>query len=175
MQISRVCKGTAIRVAVVVGVLIGVWQIVGIAQRGNAASPVVGVWRITEYTTTGPNGRKNTSPQPGLRIFTQRYYSTNFVTSDAARPEVPTVNQPTDKQLADAFRPFQAIAGSYEIRGDEIITKTTVAKNPGTMRPGAAITLTFRMEGRDTLWLTTKSNEDGPVANPMTFKLTRLE
>ena len=175
MQTSRVSKRTAIAVAVVGGALIGVWQMVGIAQRGSASSPVVGVWRVTEYTTTGPNGRKNTSPQPGVRIFTPHYYSTNFVTSDAPRPEVPTVDKRTDKDLVAAFGPFQAIAGSYEIRGDEILTKTTVAKNPATMRPGATINLTFRMEGKDTLWLTTRSNEDGPVANPMTFKLTRLE
>jgi hypothetical protein len=57
------------------GVLIGITQIVGFAQRGGSNSAVIGVWRVSEETTTGPNGRKNTNPQPSVRIFTQRYYS----------------------------------------------------------------------------------------------------
>jgi hypothetical protein len=34
---------------------------------------------------------------------------------------------------------------------------------------------TFRMEGNDTLSLTKKAAEAGPVTNPATRKLTRLE
>ena len=46
------------------GVLLGVVQNVGLAQRGSSNSPVIGVWRITESTYTGPNARTVTNPQP---------------------------------------------------------------------------------------------------------------
>ena len=49
------------------------------------------------------------------------------------------------------------------------------AKNPAEMRAGNFLTFTFRLEGPDTLWLTTKTDENGPLANPTTVKLTRLE
>jgi hypothetical protein len=43
------------------------------------------------------------------------------------------------------------------------------------MRNGNFQTVTFRFEGQDTLWLTTKATDDGPTANPVTFTLIRLE
>jgi hypothetical protein len=178
MQSSRVSKRMAVPAAAIVVFLLSVSQVVGVAQRGTASSPIVGVWRVTERTTTGPNGKKNASPQPGVRIFTAHYYSTNVVTTDAPRPEL--ADNATDKQVADAFGPFTANAGAYEIKGNEILIKTIVAKLPAAMRPGSGETLTFRMEGKDTLWLTQKPGAaalgaDRPVENPTTWKLTRLE
>ena len=163
---------------VLVGALIGVAQIVSFAQRGSSDSAVIGVWRVSEVTFTGPNARKVTNPQPSVRIYTPRYYSIMDVTSDGPRPELPS--QATDKQraeaLAEAFGSFTANAGTYEIKGNEIASKRIVAKNPALMRDGGTLaTHTFRMEGKDTLWLTIKTNLDGPIANPSTEKLTRLE
>jgi hypothetical protein len=160
---------------VLVGVLIAIAQIVSFAQRGSSNAAVIGVWRVSEVTTTGPNGRKTTNPQPGVRIFTQRYYSIDEVTSDAPRPELPPQGKATDKQVADAFGPFTGQAGTYEIKGNELTTKRIAAKNPGTMKAGTFTTVTFRMEGKDTLWLTAKTDQNGPIANPTTTKLTRLE
>jgi hypothetical protein len=159
----------------VVGVLIGIAQIVGHAQRGGSNSGVIGVWRVSEITFIGPNERTVTNPQPGIVIITPHYYSRNLVTSDAPRPELPPSDKRTDKQIADAFGPFTANAGTYEIRGNELTTKRIAAKNPDEMRAGNYLTFMFRLEGRDTLWLTSKTDENGPVANPTTVKLTRLE
>jgi hypothetical protein len=43
------------------------------------------------------------------------------------------------------------------------------------MKPGNFGVLTFRMEGKDTLWLTPKASDTGPQQNPTTVKLTRVE
>lgn len=159
----------------IAGVVIGMTGIVGHAQLGNSNSSVIGVWRVTEITFKGPNERTVTQPQPGIVIVTPRYYSRNIVTSDAPRPELPSPDKLTDKQIADAFGPFIANAGTYEIRGDELTTKRITAKNPAEMRDGNFLTFTFRLEGRDTLWLTSKMDENGPLANPTAVKLNRLE
>jgi hypothetical protein len=156
------------------GVLIGIVQIVGFAQRDSSSASIIGVWRITELTRTGPNARTRTNPQPSVIIFTRGYVSTNRVTSDEARPELPAKGA-TDRQIADAYRAFAGGAGTYEIKGTEITMKPIVAKNPNTMRTGSIDVETLRMEGKDTLWLTEKATQDGPVANPLTTKFTRLE
>jgi hypothetical protein len=158
--------------AILVVVLGGITQMVGIAQ--GVKSPVIGVWRTSEVTRTGPNAGTNASPQPGLTIFTSRYYSIDSVTSDAPRPDLPQQGA-TDKQRADAWGPFTANAGTYAIKGNELTNTVITAKNPNVMKSGGWQAFTFRMDGKNTLWLTQKANQDGPVANPTTFKLTRVE
>ena len=151
-------------------VMLGV--VVVTAQRGSTPS-VVGVWRVSEVTLTGPNARKIMSPQPSVRIFTRSHYSINEVTADKPRAELPASNA-TDKQLVDAFSNFTGQAGTYEIKGNELTTKRIAALNPNIMRSGSFATLSFTVEG-NTLTLVQKSNQDGPTANPTTWKLTRVE
>jgi hypothetical protein len=43
------------------------------------------------------------------------------------------------------------------------------------MRDGNVDVETFKMEGKNTLWLTEKADFRGPAANPTTVKLTRVE
>jgi hypothetical protein len=154
-------------------VLLATLGIVLFAQRGSSPS-IVGVWRVSERTITGPEARKITNPQPGLRIFTQRHYSVTEVDSDKPRPELPPEGQRSDKQYADAFDPFTARAGTYEIKGNEITTRPIADKSPNAMRAGNFITFTFMIEG-NTLTITGKANQAGPIANPTTTKYTRVE
>jgi hypothetical protein len=146
--------------------------IVVIAQSGGA--PVVGVWRIAEITYKGPNARTVTTPQPGIRIFTATHYSVTQVTSDGPRARIPDKGA-TDKQLLEQFGPLNVSAGTYQITGDEIRLVRIVGKTANTMEPGNFASFTFRMEGKNTLWMTQKATDVGPVANPQTIKLTRLE
>ena len=97
-----------------VSVLISIAWILGHAQFGNSNSGVIGVWSVSEMTFKGPNERTVTKPQPGIVIITPHYYSRNLVTSDAPRPDLPPPHKLTDKQIADAFGPFIANAGTYE-------------------------------------------------------------
>ena len=143
-----------------------------VARQANSSS-IVGVWRVSEVTYTGLNARKVTSPQPGLRIFTQRHYSITEVTSDTARAVIPAQGA-TEKQMAEAFGPFTGQAGTYEIRGNELTTRPIAAKNPGTMRSGFFGRAMIAVDGK-TLTITGKENADGPIANPTTVKLTRVE
>ena len=159
--------------AALIGTLGMTLGVVVSAQRGSSPS-IVGVWRISEVTITGPNARKITSPQPGLRIFTQRHYSLSEVTADKPRPELPPQGKATDKQIADAFGPFTGQAGTYEIKGNEITTRPIAAKNPNAMQAGSFTTSTFTLDG-STLTMTTKANAAGPIANPTTVRLTRIE
>ena len=49
-----------------------------------------------------------------------------------------------------------------------------VAKNPNAMHAGNSGSSTFKLEGK-TLVLTQVSTQSGPVANPITLRLTRVE
>jgi hypothetical protein len=147
-------------------------SLIALAQRG--ASPVVGVWKVAEVTFTGPKARTLTNPQPGIRIFTASHYSVNQVTSEGPRPLLPETGA-TDKQLLDAFGPLNVSAGTYQIVGDEIRLTRVVGKTANTMKPGNFMTFTFRMDGKNTLWMTSKASDEGTVPNPQTTKLTRLE
>lgn len=132
------------------------------------------MWRITEITTPGPNGPTTASAQPNIQIFTARHYSVTTIRGDLPRANTSGGGQPTDKDLADAFRAFAARAGTYEIRGAEIVYRPLVTMAPSMMRPDAISIDAFRLEG-NTLWLTHMRTPAGPTTNPPTLKLTRVE
>ena len=102
------------------------------SQQGLTAQYFEGVWKITKVVT--PGAVTNTSPQPGLVIFSGGYFSFARVTSSEAREPAPPAANPA--QLTDAekiarhdeWAPFGAAAGTYEIRGDTLLTHNIVAK-----------------------------------------------
>ena len=169
-------RNISLAVGVLLTALVGITQRVGLAQ-GALSQPFVGVWQVAEIDDTGPNAKKNVNPQPGVVIFVSRYYSVNVVTSDAPRAELPRgkLNELPLKQVVDAFGPFAAEAGTYDVKGNEITYRRIAAQNPNAMRTGNYSVDTFRFDGKDTLWLTGKSNQDGPESNPQTVKLTRMQ
>ena len=146
-------------------------QMAGFAQRASA-NPLFGVWRVSEITYTGSNARTVSSPQPGIFIVTGRYYSMQAVISDTPRREIPSHNA-TLPQYGMAFKSFAADSGTYDMTGNELTFKPIVAKTPTVL--DYSVVDTFRMEGTATLWLTQKSDQRGPVANPVTIKLLRVE
>lgn len=126
----------------IVGVVAGATILV--AQNRATTSPLVGVWRVAERTSTGPNARTVTDPQPGILIVTAHYYSTSIVTSDAPRPDLP--RDAADKQRLDAWGAFGADAGTYEVHGSELTSHPITHKNPNRMREGTFETDTIRLE-----------------------------
>lgn len=145
------------------------------AQSRPASQPTLqGVWRVAEVTTTGPNASTTTQPQPGLCIFTGKHYSFIRVTADKPRPAPADVTKATAAELLAVWQPFQANAGTYEVAGGNLTMRSLVAKSPGVMSEGAFFVDSFKLEG-NTLWLTAVRNQNGPVTNPVTLKLTRVE
>lgn len=140
----------------------------GFAQ---AKSPVEGVWKVTEWVE---GGKTNTSPQPGLFIFTRGYYSvamlmgprTDSIPSDMGR-------EVTDAErigLYEQWKWFVGISGRYEVKGSTVVLRPIVAKTTWDMNRQA--TPEFKLEGSNTLWLipTGKATNVG-----LRIKLTRLE
>ncbi|GAC1414784.1 MAG: hypothetical protein NVSMB62_01260 [Acidobacteriaceae bacterium] len=143
----------------------------GIAAAQSPTS-VVGVWKVSHVVTTGPTAMTITDPQPSVYIFTKGYYSAVIVRGDKARADLS--EKPTDAELAASAEPLTANAGTYEISGNTLTSHVIVAKSPNYMHAGSMSTWTIKGDGK-TLTMTSATNQSGPVPNPVTVTLTRLE
>jgi hypothetical protein len=144
----------------------------GIAGAQSASTPLTGAWKVVETTTTGPDGKTTVAQQPGLLIFTRKYYSVVWDHSATPRPDLN--EDATDAQLLASRRAVQAQLGTYEVSGSTVSMHPIVAANPNNMHPAVVIVQSFKLEGK-TLLLTQISTRGGPVANPTTTKYTRVE
>ena len=144
-----------------------------------AASSVRGVWKISNIVATGANAATNSSPQPGLVIFTEGHYSYVSVNGSAPRPDVALATDPaklTDAEKLARFEqwnPFTAQSGTYQIDGTTLTRRPLVAKNTAVMTTNPPIVSAFTLNG-DTLVLVTKSAAGQPVTETRTT-LTRVE
>ena len=148
----------------------------GLARDSKPGS-VQGVWEAVQVNVTGPSPRTITIPEPraNLTILTARHYSRVEVHAEGPRPAPKDVANATADELRAAWGPFFGEAGTYEITdGNTITMRPVAAKNPAAMAAGAFTTHTFRLQG-DTLWVTDQRNQSGPIANPVTAKLVRVE
>ena len=152
------------------------WLVTQGAAAQSARASIQGVWRIVEASITGPGAR--TIPfaeRPNLTIITARHYSRVEVQADRPRPVVADVAKASADELRAAWGPFVSEAGTYEVTSGNVITMRPIAsKNPAVMGPGVFITYSFTLNG-DTLSVTQQRNEKSPFANPVTFKLVRVE
>ena len=130
-----------------------------------------GVWKITQVTLSGPSAASFTPIESDTVIFTKKYVSFTVVMGQTPRAALPEKGA-TDAQKLAIWAPFFAGVGTYEIEGTTITSRGVIAKEP--IKPGSFATLDFKFEG-DTLLLTAKTDENGPVATPYTMKLERLE
>ena len=147
----------------------------GIAAESKSPS-VQGVWQAVEVTIPGPVKRTIMvpEPRPNLTTITARHYSRVQVEAEGARPAVADVTKASADDLRAAWGPFYAEAGTYEVTGNMITLRPVAAKNPAAMTPGAFTTWSFTLEG-NTLRVTAVRNQNGPVANPPTITLVRVE
>jgi len=128
-----------------------------------ADSPLVGVWQLD----SGP------SAQAGLYMFTPAHYSMVLATSD--RADVADTNKATADELRAIWGPLLANAGSYDISGDLLTIRPTVAKFPVVMKAGANEVYRFHIEGK-TLTLQQVRNARGvTVAQAAILKFIRVE
>src|SRR5436190_21747004 len=137
---------------------------------------IQGVWRVVEVTTTGPNGSTDTAPQPSIYIYTGKYYSMMRVNGTAPRPDLPAdlANAKASDILAVYGNAFTAQSGTYELSRGKLTIHALVAKDPGPMASGSFNTSTYKLDG-STLTITQVITNNGPIANPTTWKLARVE
>jgi hypothetical protein len=129
------------------------------------ATAVEGVWKTVHVTITNEEGtEENEITQPSLTIFTGGHYAA-FRISGGQEPRELFPEEPTDEQRFEAFRRYNASAGTYEVVGDEIHTKLLMHRNPNAMAEGGEGTSTFEVDG-DTL-VRTFTNDAGT-----TFEVT---
>jgi len=142
-------------------------------------TPLSGTWQITEGKGGGPNGRTNSTPQPGFYMFTGTHFSVMLVTSEAPRPDdIPPgpvdESKVTYRQLAAVWSSFVAYGGTYSIAGDSLTVYALISKTPRPMTRHEMIVFSFKIEG-DKLTLIPIRDSNGPIANPGTTTLKRIE
>ena len=141
----------------------------------SRSAPIEGVWRTSAVTITGPGARTIDQLQPSLAIITAKHYSRVELHAEGPRPSIADAAKATADELRQVWGPVVAEAGSYEVSGGNVLTlRPVVAKNPASMAAGAFTSYSYRIAG-DTLWLTYQRTARGPVTNPPTIKLTRVE
>jgi hypothetical protein len=174
-----------ITLAVAAAAVAGLLALVGaplLSQSGAASQPSIqGVWQITETTTTGKDAATNKSPQPSLYIFTAKHYSIARVNgtkprTDLRAQDTEDYTKATAAQLLAAWGPsaFTASSGTYELAGGKLTTRALVSRGTAPMAPGAFSTASYKLDGK-TLTITQERGVTGPVENPTTWKLTRIE
>jgi hypothetical protein len=147
----------------------------GIAGQSKQES-IQGVWQVAEVTIAGPQARTIAfRERPNLTIITPRHYSRVEVQADGPRPIPADVAKASADELRAVWGPFVAEAGTYEVTTGNLITMRPIAsKNPAVMGPGVFIAYSYKLDG-DTMSMTQQRNQNGPFANPVTFKLVRVE
>ena len=155
--------------AIVLASMVAVISLPG-TGAAQSASSLEGAWRVDALI--GPGERVLEDPQPGLLLFTGRYYSYTFVTSEGPRAPLPT-GPATPEVLVNAWNPFTANAGTFETRGDVMTRRPLVAKSPAAMAPGAFNEYTFRLSA-DTMWVTPTRTESGDVRAATTVRYLRV-
>ena len=144
-------------------------------QVAAQSNKLVGVWKLVEVKITGDKPETITTFQPNLYIYTKKHYSVMVVRAKEPRP-VPEDNAKlsAEELLKIYVTEFIANAGTYDVKGDRITTRPIVAKSPGLMQPGNFVTSVFKIEG-NFLTMTGEADKNGPIKNPMTVKLERIE
>jgi hypothetical protein len=149
--------------------LIAAVTVVAQSKRGS----LEGVWQAVQVTRGGPQAF-TIKPGPNLTIFAGRHYSRIDVQTEKPRPVLANPGGATADELREVWGPLVAEGGTYELTDNVITLRPIVAKNPAAMAPGVSIVYSYKLEG-DTLTVTAQRDRNGPVANPFTVKLQRIE
>lgn len=142
-------------------------------------TPLTGTWQITGVKGGGPNGKTNNNPQPGFYMFTGTHFSVMMVGSDAPRPDdIPPgpvdESKVTFRQLAAAWASFAAYGGTYSLSGDTLTVQAHISKSPRPMTRKEMIVFSYKLDG-DKLTLVPIRDSNGPMTNPATTTLKRIE
>ena len=152
----------------------------GIAQAQQKSTSLTGAWQVTKVQMTGANARTVTNPQPGLYLFTGKYFSLMMVMGDHPRPIHPTLPEmpkATPQEILAVYGPYVANTGTYKVNGGTLIMHPTVSKNPELM--GGSVTYSFEIHGNSLTLKMVKMVMGSSVRPPplpqATWTLTRVE
>ncbi len=105
-------------------------------------SALDGAWKLVHVTTAEGDFD---SPQPSILLFTAGHYASVAVRGTEPRETFP--EEPTDEQRFAAWRRFFASAGTYEVSGNEIHAKVSVARSPNATAEQLEGSSTFEVDG----------------------------
>ena len=139
-----------------------------------AAQKVEGAWRLDEIKSTATGVPAGKFTNPNMYLFTKGSWSIIRVEGDKPRSMEPWATM-TQEQVVDTYiKQFSASGGTYEMKGDTLTMKTTIAKNPAYMARANWISYTIKITG-NTMTLTAAATNEGPLKNTQIMTLTRLD
>ena len=139
-----------------------------------AAQEVSGAWRLDEATLPGGGGKTAKFGNPNIYLFTKGHFSIIRIEGDKPRSTESWTTM-TPEQVIDTYvKQFTASGGTYEMKGNTLTMKTTIAKNPNIMTRGDWISYAVKINARS-MTLTATATNEGPIKNPMSMTLTRLD
>jgi len=144
-----------------------------IAGQSKPAS-LQGTWRAVEAVLSGPNARTIKFSDANLTVVSARHYARVEDQSPTPRPVLADAAKASADELRAVWGPIVAEAGTYELTGNTLTMRPLVSKSPAAMAAGAFIVYACTVDGT-TLTLIQQQNQSGPFANPVTFKLVRVE
>lgn len=119
------------------------------AQKTMTAKSLEGVWMVTKVVKTGPDASTDTHPQPSIAMLYDGYYSVIRDNSSKPRKQAPApkdLAHPTDAEKIakyDEWAPFVASGGTYEVKGNTLITHNVVAKQVKGMTQTEEVVITL--------------------------------
>ncbi len=146
------------------------------AQKSN----IRGTWQLTQILINGGSPMVMKVTQPSVYMFTAKYYSKTYVSSDRPRPVLDDYRKASQEDLVRILVDgFEASAGTYEITKGPANTTLlklhpVVAKSPTDMKEGTWVSYWMKIDG-NTITLTPDNSNIGPNKKSVTFKLTRIE
>ena len=140
---------------------------------------IEGVWQISSIVTTGADAVNIAMPQPSLVTFAKTHYSWVSVNGTAPRPKFADAKNPnklTDAEKIARFEQWSAFtgqAGTYQVNGNMLTRRPSVAKNVAVMTTNPPIVEQMTVQGNK-LTLVAKS-APGQPASQTTTTLMRVE
>lgn len=150
--------------------------IAGTAVRSTMVAASVqleGVWKTVEVAVDSPTPRI-VKPSATLAIFHGSHYSRVEVHAEGPRAVLKDAAAASADELRATWGPFFGEAGTFEVEGNKLTMQALVAKNPSAMAKGATSVYTYERNG-DRLTLTQVRGPAGPITNPVTVTLLRIE
>jgi hypothetical protein len=144
----------------------------GPAKAQDAASSIIGVWKVTGFTSkvadTGEIRRVYGAQPGGYLVYTRGGHAVLIIVGDGRK--APAAANPTDAERAELFKTFAAWSGTYRVEGGKVTVSIDVSWNQ--LWTGTDLVRSVVIDGETmTNTFTTKSVLDGKdVLNTVTYE-----